>query len=459
MSKEITIDKLTIGNTLSTRDVKSEDILIKQDDGSYVSVKDSLSKLPASWIKTVNGIEAIDGDISLNDDISETMTNYPKFRTGTFGNGVYVAAKKSAGLSWSDDGKTFNACTLNDGSEFNSGDIRVLKFLNGKFFGIDNASYSVNTVKIYVSSDGKTWKITKEIPGISGAQFENTIKYGLIYDGKRYLITGEGVSFSSDTYPCDKTYAFLFASEDGETWTPINLTYNAKKAFDIPFASNLVKFGNGYIAVNNRWGTFPEKKYIYFELTDSNQIVNMTEFNSTVSGIHAERVPWAMYSCDEYVLIGYNKNDNQQDEVVKITKTESGFKDELLSSYGKDFGVARNFCEYEDAIFAVTYSGKILKISKDLTTCSVIYSSPVKGEFNGIFVDDIGLCAAGFETIGSKECGVILRYSKDGFVQPITADEYNVNDYVKALTPATTADETMALVNNLLKVLKVMKFA
>lgn len=459
MSKEIAIDKLTIGNTLSTRDVKSEDILIKQDDGSYVSVKDSLSKLPASWIKTVNGIEAIDGDISLNDDISETMTNYPKFRTGTFGNGVYVAAKKSAGLSWSDDGKTFNACTLNDGSEFNSGDIRVLKFLNGKFFGIDNASYSVNTVKIYVSSDGKTWKITKEIPGISGAQFENTIKYGLIYDGKRYLITGEGVSFSSDTYPCDKTYAFLFASEDGETWTPINLTYNAKEAFDIPFASNLAKFGNGYIAVNNRWGKFPEKKYIYFELTDSNQIVNMTEFNSTVSGIHAERVPWAMYSCDEYVLIGYNKNDNQQDEVVKITKTESGFKDELLSSYGKDFGVARNFCEYEDAVFAVTYSGKILKISKDLTTCSVIYSSPVKGEFNGIFVDDIGLCAAGFETIGSKECGVILRYSKDGFVQPITADEYNVNDYVKALTPATTADETMALVNNLLKVLKVMKFA
>lgn len=29
MSKEIAIDKLTIGNTLSTRDVKSEDILIK----------------------------------------------------------------------------------------------------------------------------------------------------------------------------------------------------------------------------------------------------------------------------------------------------------------------------------------------------------------------------------------------------------------------------------------------
>ena len=458
MSKEIAIDKLTIGNTLSTRDVKSEDILIKQDDGSYVSVKDSLSKLPASWIKTVNGIEAIDGDISLNDDISETMTNYPVFRTGTFGNGVYVAAKKSAGLSWSDDGKTFNACTLNDGSEFNSGDIRVLKFLNGKFFGIDNASYGANTVKIYVSSDGKTWKITKEIPGISRAFFENTIKYGLIYDGKRYLITGEDVSFSfsfsSDTYPCDKTYAFLFASEDGETWTPINLTYTAKDIYDIPFASNLAKFGNGYIAVNERHETFPEKKYIYFELTDSNQIVNMTEFNSTVSGIYAEKTPWSMYSCDEYVLIGYDTK-----EVVKITKTESGFKDELISTYNTDFGIARNFCEYEDAIFAVTYSGKILKISKDLTTCSVIYSSPVKGEFNGIFVDDIGLCAAGFETIGSKECGVILRYSKDGFVQPITADEYNVNDYVKALTPATTADETMALVNNLLKVLKVMKFA
>lgn len=196
------------------------------------------------------------------------MTNYPNFRTGTFGNGVYVAAKKRAGLSWSDDGKTFNACTLNDGSEFNSGDIRVLKFLNGKFFGIDNASYDANTVKIYVSSDGKTWKITKETPSISGVFFENTIKYGLIYDGKRYLITGEDVS--SDTFPCDKTYAFLFASEDGETWTPINLTYNAKGRFDIPFASNLVKFGNGYIAANCRWGTFPEKKYIYFELTDSN---------------------------------------------------------------------------------------------------------------------------------------------------------------------------------------------
>lgn len=200
------------------------------------------------------------------------MTNYPEFRTGAFGNGVYVAAKKKAGLSWSDDGKTFNVCTLNDGSEFNSGDIRVLKFLNGKFFGIDNASYGPNAVKIYVSSDGKTWKITKETPGISGAYFENTIKYGLIYDGKRYLITGEDVSFSfsSDTYPCDKTYAFLFASEDGETWTPINLTYNAKESYDIPFASNLAKFGNGYIAVKNRSGTSLEKKYIYFELTDSN---------------------------------------------------------------------------------------------------------------------------------------------------------------------------------------------
>ena len=185
----------------------------------------------------------------------------------------------------------------------------------------------------------------------------------------------------------------------------------------------------------------------------------MTEFNSTVSGIYAGKTPWAMYGCDEYVLIGYQKNDNQQGEVVKITKTESGFKDELLSTYNTDFGIARNFCEYEDAIFAVTYWGKILKISKDLTTCSVIYSSPIKGEFNGIFVDDIGLCAAGHETIGSKECGVILRYSKDGVVQPVTADEYDVNDYVKSLTPATNADETMALVNNLLKVLKAMKFA
>lgn len=131
----------------------------------------------------------------------------------------------------------------------------------------------------------------------------------------------------------------------------------------------------------------------------------------------------------------------------------------MLSSYGKDFGLARNFCEYEDAVFAGTYSGKIIKISKDLTTCSVIYSSPIKGEFSGLFVDDIGLCAAGHETIGSKECGVILRYSEDGFVKPVTVNEYNVNDYVKSLTPATNADETMTLVNNLLKVLKVMKFA
>ena len=158
--------------TNSDENISSSELLVK----IFSDILRRIRNIETFWIKTVNGIEAIDGDISLNDDISETMTNYPVFRTGAFGNGVYVAAKKRAGLSWSDDGKTFNACTLNDGSEFNSGDIRVLKFLNGKFFGIDNASYGPNAVKIYVSSDGKTWKITKETPGISGAYFEKHYK-------------------------------------------------------------------------------------------------------------------------------------------------------------------------------------------------------------------------------------------------------------------------------------------
>lgn len=66
MAKDITVDKLTIGNKLTSKEVRSEDILIKQGDDSYVSVKDALKKLPPSWVKSVNGIlPGEDGDIKL----------------------------------------------------------------------------------------------------------------------------------------------------------------------------------------------------------------------------------------------------------------------------------------------------------------------------------------------------------------------------------------------------------
>lgn len=56
MAKDITVDKLTIGGKLTSQEVRSKDILIKQDDETYVSVKDALKKLPPTWIKSVNNI-------------------------------------------------------------------------------------------------------------------------------------------------------------------------------------------------------------------------------------------------------------------------------------------------------------------------------------------------------------------------------------------------------------------
>lgn len=49
MAKDITVDTLTIGNRLQSKEVKTEEIYLKKPDGSYTKLSEALANIPSSW--------------------------------------------------------------------------------------------------------------------------------------------------------------------------------------------------------------------------------------------------------------------------------------------------------------------------------------------------------------------------------------------------------------------------